>query len=75
MNLSGFVARYLTHSAEELDSANIKDKTSKLAYLDKIVLLVGICSGRPIAVRPAKVVAGLEPEGTNTFLAVRIKAG
>lgn len=63
------------HSAEELDSGNIKDKTSKLAYLDKIVLLVGICSGRPIEVRPAKVVAGLEPEGTNALLTVRKQGG
>lgn len=60
-------------SEEELDSGNIKDKASKMAYLDKIVLLVGICSGSAIDVRPAKIVAGLEPQGTNALLAVRTR--
>lgn len=61
---------YLLHSEEEQDSGNIKDKASKLAYLDKIVALVGICSGDSIDVRPSKVVAGLEPECTNKLLTV-----
>lgn len=58
-------------SGEELDSGAIKDKASKMSYLDKIVALVGICSGHDIDVRPSKVVAGLEPEGTNALLTVR----
>ena len=58
-------------SGEELDSGAIKDKASKINYLDKIVALVGICSGHDIDVRPSKVVAGLEPEGTNALLTVR----
>lgn len=61
-------------SGEELDSGAIKDKASKINYLDKIVALVGICSGHDIDVRPSKVVAGLEPEGTNALLTVRNKS-
>ncbi|CAM9393215.1 unnamed protein product, partial [Hapterophycus canaliculatus] len=56
------------YSGEELDSGAIKDKSSKISYLDKIIALVGICSGHDIDVRPNKVVAGLEPEGTNALL-------
>lgn len=61
----------MLESGEELDSGAIKDKASKINYLDKIVALVGICSGHDIDVRPSKVVAGLEPEGTNALLTVR----
>eukprot|EP00752_Nemacystus_decipiens_P005989 g5408.t1 len=63
---TGFAAGL--YSGEELDSGSIKDKASKINYLDKIVALVGICSGHDIDVRPSKVVAGLEPEGTNALL-------
>lgn len=62
--------RAISSSGEELDSGAIKDKTSKISYLDKIIALVGICSGHDIDVRPNKVVAGLEPEGTNALLTV-----
>ena len=58
-------------SGDELVSGAIKDKAAKIAFLDKLVALVGICSGYDIPVRPSKVVAGLEPEGTNALLAVR----
>lgn len=57
-------------SGEELDSGAIKDKAAKISYLDKLVALVGICSGHDINVRPSKVVAGLEPKGTNALLSV-----
>lgn len=66
--------RLCLRSGEELDSGAIKDKASKISYLDKIVALVGICSGHDIDVRPSKVVAGLEPEGTNALLTVRNKS-
>jgi len=56
------------YQGEELDSAAITDKQAKLNYLDKIFRLVGICHGKPIDVRSAKVVTGLEPECTNAFL-------
>ena len=56
------------YQGEELDSAAITDKQAKKNYLDKIFRLVGICQGKSIDVRSAKVVAGLEPECTNVFL-------
>lgn len=66
---------FADRSGEELDSGSVKDKGSKIAYLDKIIALVGICSGHDIDVRPSKVVAGLEPEGTNALLTVRRRGG
>ncbi|OQR97060.1 TRAF3-interacting protein [Achlya hypogyna] len=53
----------------ELDSANIKEKHQKLQFLDKMIYCTGQCHGRDIDVRSAKIVAGLEPENTNLFLA------
>ncbi|CAM9793647.1 unnamed protein product [Ascophyllum nodosum] len=64
---TGFTAGL--YSGDELVSGAIKDKAAKIAFLDKLVALVGICSGYDIPVRPSKVVAGLEPEGTNALLA------
>jgi Microtubule-binding protein MIP-T3 CH-like domain len=58
------------YSGEELDSAAIKEKGPKMAYLDKIIDCVGLCRGAAVDIRPAKVVAGLEPENTNVFLQV-----
>eukprot|EP00904_Undaria_pinnatifida_P004728 jgi/Undpi1/14256/HiC_scaffold_9.g03905.m1 len=63
---TGFAAGL--YSGDELDSGAIKDKASKIAYLDKLVALVGLCSGHEINARPSKIVAGLEPEGTNALL-------
>jgi Microtubule-binding protein MIP-T3 CH-like domain len=60
-----------TRSGEELDSAAIKEKGPKMAYLDKIIDCVGLCRGAAVDIRPAKVVAGLEPENTNIFLQVQ----
>jgi TRAF3-interacting protein 1 len=57
------------YGVEELDSASIKDKAGKMAYLDKLIACVGICEGGAIDVRSAKIVAGLDPENTNALLA------
>ncbi|KAJ1411205.1 microtubule-binding protein MIP-T3-domain-containing protein [Ochromonadaceae sp. CCMP2298] len=56
------------YSGSELDSASIGDKGAKIAYLEKIFNLVGICRGGPMDIRATKVVSGLEPECTNLFL-------
>jgi TRAF3-interacting protein 1 len=56
------------YAGEELDSAAITDRQAKVNYLEKIFNLVGICQGSPLDIRAAKVVAGLEPECTNSFL-------
>ena len=52
----------------ESDSKNVKDKESKVAYLNKIIDYVSETTGTRVPVRPLKVVAGLEPELTNQFL-------
>lgn len=56
------------YTDEEMDSSTITDKALKIAYLEKIISLVGICQGEPLDIRPTKVVAGLEPENTSKFL-------
>lgn len=52
----------------ELDSAQITEKQAKINYLDKIINLVGICKGVALDVKAGKIVSGLEPENTNSFL-------
>jgi len=52
----------------EADSANLKEKHHKVAYLDKMIVCVGQAIGRDVDVRAAKIVAGLEPENTNLLL-------
>jgi TRAF3-interacting protein 1 len=56
------------YNDSELDAAAITERQAKVDYLNKIINLVGLCTGRPIEIRAAKVVAGLEPECTNVFL-------
>lgn len=63
---TGFPNRYFTK--EELDSAKLKDKDSKVVFLNKFVHLVSICHGSLVDVRPSKIVAGLEPLKTNILL-------
>jgi len=56
------------YTDEEMDSSTINEKNAKIAYLEKIFTLVGICRGTALDIRAAKVVAGLEPENTCMFL-------
>lgn len=56
------------YNAFELDSANLKEKHHKVAYLDKMIVCVGQTLGSDVDVRAAKIVAGLEPENTNLLL-------
>ncbi|QDZ20734.1 TRAF3-interacting protein [Chloropicon primus] len=58
------------YDEHESNSKNVKDKESKVAYLNKIIDYVSEASGTRVPVRPLKVVAGLEPELTNQFLQV-----
>ncbi len=53
---TGF-AEGLYNEAEQ-DTATITDKASKIVYLEKLILLVGICSGKAINVLPSKILAG-----------------
>ncbi|XP_051646986.1 TRAF3-interacting protein 1 [Manacus candei] len=52
----------------ELKSDNVKDKDSKIQFLQKAIDVVVLVTGEPLAVRPVRVVAGHEPEKTNEFL-------
>ena len=53
----------------EFDSTNLKDKSSKLAFLDKVVEHVEARLGhQTIDLNPKKVIAGLETEKTRAFL-------
>jgi len=56
------------YTEDELNAASIKDKDSKLAYLEKIHLYVQAAHGSEIYLKLGKVVAGMEPEKTNEFL-------
>ncbi|XP_041371645.1 TRAF3-interacting protein 1-like isoform X4 [Gigantopelta aegis] len=55
-------------SEKELNSENIKDRDSKIAFLQKGIDFVSMVTGKSLAVRPQKIVAGSEPEKTNEFL-------
>ncbi|CAN0398668.1 unnamed protein product, partial [Scytosiphon promiscuus] len=56
------------YSAEESDSSLVKAKPAKMAYLDKLIMLVGTSLNTLVDARPAKIVAGLEAENTNRML-------
>lgn len=66
IRVSGFASTLFT--AEELDSGNIKEKEQKIAFLEKIIRLVGVQLNTIIEAKPAKIVAGLEAQDTNRFL-------
>jgi TRAF3-interacting protein 1 len=56
------------HSETEQDADAIETKLDKMAYFEKLIATVAMCTGGPIDVRAAKIVAGLEPQCTNAFL-------
>ncbi|NWX22736.1 MIPT3 protein, partial [Aegotheles bennettii] len=45
-----------------------QDKDAKISFLQKAIDTVVMVTGEPLAVKPARVVAGQEPEKTNEFL-------
>ena len=53
---------------DEIDSNNVKEKSQKLMFLEKIVKLVGVQLNTIVEARPAKIVSGLEPQTTNVLL-------
>lgn len=56
------------YKEEELNSENVKDKDSKIAFLQKAIDFTAMVTGKSLSVKPAKIVAGHEPEKTNEFL-------
>lgn len=55
------------YTADEMDSAKVKEKEAKILFLQKAIDVVGMINGQ-LSVRPSKIVAGHEPEKTNEFL-------
>ncbi|XP_018420116.1 PREDICTED: TRAF3-interacting protein 1 [Nanorana parkeri] len=56
------------YTESDLKSDNVKDKDSKISFLQKAIDVVGLVIGEPLSVKPARIVAGHEPEKTNEFL-------
>ncbi|XP_073502836.1 TRAF3-interacting protein 1 isoform X3 [Phyllobates terribilis] len=63
---TGFFKGLYTES--ELKSDNIKDKDAKISFLQKAIDVVILVSGEPLTVKPARIVAGHEPDKTNELL-------
>lgn len=56
------------YGEDELNAKSIKDKDSKINFLEKLIALVQLAMGEEIGVRSSKIVAGQEAEQTNIFL-------
>ncbi|KAM4026355.1 TRAF3-interacting protein 1 isoform 2-T2 [Anomaloglossus baeobatrachus] len=63
---TGFFKGLYTES--ELKSDNVKDKDAKITFLQKAIDVVILVTGEPLMVKPARIVAGHEPDKTNEFL-------
>jgi TRAF3-interacting protein 1 len=56
------------YTVNEFVSANVTEKEAKLTYLQKLVDVTALVSGTEVKAKPAKIVAGLEPDDTNALL-------
>uniref|UniRef100_UPI0037E8294D TRAF3-interacting protein 1 isoform X2 n=1 Tax=Semicossyphus pulcher TaxID=241346 RepID=UPI0037E8294D len=56
------------YGENEMKSDNVKDKDSKIVFLQKAIDVVMLVSGEPLAAKPVRIVAGHEPEKTNELL-------
>ncbi|XP_041807223.1 TRAF3-interacting protein 1 isoform X2 [Chelmon rostratus] len=61
------------YGENEMKSDNVKDKDSKIVFLQKAIDVVMLVSGEPLAAKPARIVAGHEPEKTNELLQAMAK--
>lgn len=52
----------------ESDSANVSDKVMKMAFLEKMIKVVGAQLNTLVEAKPAKIVAGRDPQDTNNWL-------
>ncbi|XP_055257777.1 TRAF3-interacting protein 1 isoform X8 [Moschus berezovskii] len=66
IRMTGFMKGLYTDV--EMKSDNVKDKDAKISFLQKAIDVVVIVSGEPLLAKPARIVAGLEPERTNELL-------
>ncbi|KAL8599770.1 hypothetical protein ACOMHN_040480 [Nucella lapillus] len=56
------------YADSEMSSDNVKEKEAKIAFLQKAIDMVSAVLGQGVSAKPAKIVAGHEPERTNAFL-------
>uniref|UniRef100_A0A4W5RCH4 TRAF3-interacting protein 1 n=1 Tax=Hucho hucho TaxID=62062 RepID=A0A4W5RCH4_9TELE len=56
------------YAETEMKSDNVKDKDAKIAFLQKALDVVMLVNGEPLSAKPARIVAGHEPERTNELL-------
>ncbi|GFT03736.1 TRAF3-interacting protein 1 [Nephila pilipes] len=68
LKTSGFYKGLYTPA--ELQSENVKDREAKILFLQKAVDVLALVTNQPINLKPAKVVAGHEPQKTNLFLQI-----
>ncbi|XP_006245498.2 TRAF3-interacting protein 1 isoform X3 [Rattus norvegicus] len=66
IRITGFMKGLYTDA--EMKSDNVKDKDAKISFLQKAIDVVMMVSGEPLAAKPARIVAGHEPERTNELL-------
>uniref|UniRef100_A0A8C0ZSP4 TRAF3-interacting protein 1 n=1 Tax=Castor canadensis TaxID=51338 RepID=A0A8C0ZSP4_CASCN len=66
IRITGFMKGLYTDA--EMKSDNVKDKDAKISFLQKAIDVVVLVSGEPLSVKPARIVAGHEPERTNELL-------
>ncbi|KAJ3139776.1 TRAF3-interacting protein 1, partial [Irineochytrium annulatum] len=62
------------YDENESNSENVKEKDAKVAYLLKMIDVVGMVTGVEVKANPLKIVAGLDVEETNIFLQLLGKA-
>uniref|UniRef100_A0A1A7X679 TRAF3-interacting protein 1 n=1 Tax=Iconisemion striatum TaxID=60296 RepID=A0A1A7X679_9TELE len=56
------------YEENEMKSDSVKEKDSKIIFLQKAIDVVMLVTGEPLAAKPARIVAGHEPEKTNELL-------
>ncbi|XP_054426904.1 TRAF3-interacting protein 1 [Pteronotus mesoamericanus] len=66
IRVTGFMKGLYTDA--EMKSDHVKDKDAKISFLQKAIDVVVIVSGEPLSAKPARIVAGREPESTNELL-------
>ncbi|KAK2490657.1 hypothetical protein MC885_007664 [Smutsia gigantea] len=66
IRMTGFMKGLYTDA--EMKSDNVKDKEAKMSFLQKAIDVVVMVSGEPLSAKPARIVAGHEPERTNELL-------
>lgn len=61
------------YTPDEVSPENVKNKPDKIAFLEKIIFMTAFAAGKPLAAKPSKIVAGLDPEATNAWLTALAK--